>query len=89
MMRALGDASVERLCAEQVITSLSIAVKELLENSLDAGATAIEIRLHNYGTKQIEVVDNGHGIPLDTFKCTQYSDTFVITVIYCSGTLLD
>lgn len=69
-MKALSDASVERLCAEQVITSLAIAVKELLENSLDAGATSIDIRMYNYGLQQIEVADNGHGISsVETFKC--------------------
>lgn len=51
----------------QVVLSLAVAVKELVENSLDAGATNIEIRLKNYGTELIEVVDNGSGVTEDNF----------------------
>ncbi|EMR10835.1 hypothetical protein PNEG_00981 [Pneumocystis murina B123] len=53
----------------QVITDLSMAVKELLENSLDARSTRIEIRLKNYGLNSIEVVDNGNGISIDDLEC--------------------
>lgn len=40
-LKALDAASVHRLCSSQVIVSLQTAVKELIENSLDAGATRI------------------------------------------------
>ena len=42
--------------------TLSTAVKELLENSIDAGAKSVEIRLTEYGSKLIEVIDNGIGV---------------------------
>lgn len=52
----------------QVVLSLAIAVKELVENALDAGATNIEIRFKNYGIDLIEVSDNGSGVMEDNFS---------------------
>ena len=42
--------------------SPAIALKELLENSLDAGATNVEIKLVDQGSKAIMVTDNGSGV---------------------------
>ncbi|KAJ9592773.1 hypothetical protein L9F63_015551, partial [Diploptera punctata] len=51
-----------------VVLNLATAVKELVENSLDAGATVIEIRLREYGSELIEVVDNGNGVQEENFE---------------------
>ena len=59
---AIDRASVLRLTSGQVLLDLASAVKELLENSLDAGATAIEVRFREYGVGGLEVHDNGTGI---------------------------
>ena len=40
-IKAIDKASVHQICSGQVILDLSIAIKELVENSLDAGATCI------------------------------------------------
>ncbi|KAJ2776991.1 ATP-binding mismatch repair protein [Coemansia javaensis] len=61
-LRPIGADSVRRLCAGQVIVDLATSVKELVENSLDAGATQIEVRLRDSGLTSITVVDNGQGI---------------------------
>lgn len=45
-----------------VVVSLAIAVKELVENSLDAGATQLQVRFGDLGVTFFEVSDNGHGI---------------------------
>jgi DNA mismatch repair protein PMS2 len=45
-----------------VVLDLATAVKELLENSIDARATNVEVKLKESGTKLLEVVDNGHGV---------------------------
>jgi len=45
-----------------------VAVKELVENSLDAGATLIEIKLRDQGLELIEVADNGSGVEEENFK---------------------
>ena len=68
VIKAIDKGSVHRLCSGQVILSMAIAVKELLENSVDAGATNIEIRLQEYGSKLIEVNDNGKGISEENFE---------------------
>eukprot|EP01043_Picozoa_sp_COSAG02_P121318 COSAG02_NODE_58145_length_278_cov_0.849162_1_plen_44_part_01 len=41
---------------------LATAVKELVENSIDAGAKKVDVRLAEYGMDKIEVSDNGEGI---------------------------
>ena len=46
---------VQRICSDQVIVDLQSALKELLENALDAGATKIEVRLKEHGTDLLEV----------------------------------
>ena len=45
-----------------MILDLAIAVKELVENSLDSGATSVEIKLIDYGKTCITVIDNGSGV---------------------------
>lgn len=52
----------------QVIISLATAVKELVENSVDAGATIIEIKLNDQGLEGIEVSDNGLGVEEKNFQ---------------------
>ncbi|XP_065525974.1 PMS1 protein homolog 1 isoform X4 [Lathamus discolor] len=61
-MKQLPAETVRLLSSSQVITSVVSVVKELIENSLDAGATNIDIKLENYGFNKIEVRDNGNGI---------------------------
>lgn len=65
MLKRIDHRTAEEICAQQVISSLAMAVKELLENSLDAGSTSVEIRCREYGTESIEVADDGPGIPRD------------------------
>lgn len=48
--------------------NLTTAVKELIENSLDAGATSVVLKLKEYGKDLIEVTDNGAGIHPDNFE---------------------
>ncbi|XP_006864106.1 PREDICTED: PMS1 protein homolog 1 isoform X2 [Chrysochloris asiatica] len=62
MMKQLSAATVRLLSSSQIITSVVSVVKELIENSLDAGATSIDVKLENYGFDKIEVRDNGEGI---------------------------
>jgi len=61
-IRPIAQASIHRICSGQVVLDLAGAVKELVENALDAGATNIEVRLKDYGADTIEVADNGSGV---------------------------
>jgi DNA mismatch repair protein PMS2 len=67
-IKAIEIASVHRLTSGQVITDINSVVKELVENSLDAGATIIDVRFKNNGLDSIEVHDNGNGIAPDNYE---------------------
>ncbi|XP_048232709.1 DNA mismatch repair protein PMS1 isoform X2 [Ricinus communis] len=68
IIKPINKGVVHRICAGQVILDLSSAVKELVENSLDAGATSIEISLKDYGEDSFQVIDNGCGVSPNNFK---------------------
>jgi DNA mismatch repair protein MutL len=59
--------SIHRICSSQVIIDLSTALKEMVENALDSGATTIEVKLKNFGADSIEVSDNGKGIKSEDY----------------------
>ncbi|XP_039265287.2 mismatch repair endonuclease PMS2-like [Styela clava] len=67
-IRAIGRETVHQICSGQVILDLATAVKELLENSVDAGADSIEIKLKDYGRTCIEVTDNGKGVEENDYE---------------------
>ncbi|KAK4632123.1 Mismatch repair endonuclease PMS2 [Fulvia fulva] len=66
-IKAIAGSAVHQIQSGQVIVDLNSVVKELVENSLDAGATSIEVRFKNQGLDSVEVQDNGTGIAADDY----------------------
>lgn len=66
-IKAIDSASIRQITSAQVVTDLNSAVKEVVENSLDANAKNIEIKIFDYGRDRVEIIDDGDGIPKSEF----------------------
>jgi DNA mismatch repair protein MutL len=61
-IRLLPPTLIDRIAAGEVIERPAAAVKELVENAIDAGPSRIDLQLHEGGRQLIAVADNGHGM---------------------------
>lgn len=62
-IKILDPQVVSKIAAGEVVERPSSVVKELIENSLDAGATFISVESRGGGSAMLKISDNGHGIP--------------------------
>ena len=67
-IQLLDNATIDKIAAGEVVERPSSVVKELVENAIDAGATAVTIEIKDGGISFLRVTDNGKGIPSDQVR---------------------
>lgn len=97
-IKVMSESLSNKIAAGEVVEKVSSVVKELVENSIDAGSNIIEVSLVDAGIKEIKVIDNGKGMdkedallcfsPQATSKIRNENDLFFINTLGFRGEAL-
>lgn len=97
-IHVLDDTTINKIAAGEVVERPASVVKELVENAIDAGATAVEIEIMGGGVSFIRVTDNGRGMTREdaetailrhaTSKITSVSDLQTVATLGFRGEAL-
>ena len=97
-IKVMSESLSNKIAAGEVVEKVSSVVKELVENSIDAGSNIIEVSLVDVGIKEIKVIDNGKGMdkedallcfsPHATSKIRNENDLFFINTLGFRGEAL-
>ena len=97
-IKVMSESLSNKIAAGEVVEKVSSVVKELVENSIDAGSNIIEVSLVDAGIKEIKIIDNGKGMdkedallcfsPHATSKIRNENDLFFINTLGFRGEAL-
>ena len=69
-IKLLSEIVANQIAAGEVVNTPSNVVKEMMENSIDAGAQCVRVNFHNGGKELIQIIDDGVGMsPIDARLC--------------------
>jgi DNA mismatch repair protein MLH1 len=78
-IKALDPDVINKIAAGEIIVAPVHAMKELIENAVDAGSTALEVLVKDGGLKLLQIADNGSGIDVCFPQYMYHLEVFLIT----------